>query len=144
MSLTTVSKINIGHPTPLQSILRRESARLWNDMVRLHKFIRKRHWKWPFKGDFEKHFKGKYTLHSQTIQALIKKFFANIETTSVNRKESDKKARYPYRDRKHFQIVMYKTSAIKKKGNRLIISNGKGAKKLIVRIPKNIPLGKMR
>lgn len=143
MSLTTVSKINIGHATPLQTELRRESARLWNDMVRLHKFIRKRHWKWPFKGDFEKHFKGKYALHSQTIQALIKKFFANIETTSVNRKEGDKKARYPYRDRKHFQIVMYKASAIKKKGNRLILSNGKGAKKLIVRIPKNIPLGKL-
>ena len=82
MSLTTVSKFNIGQPTALQTNLRREAARLWNDMVRLHKFIRKRRWKWPFAGDFEKHFKGKYKLHSQTIQALIKKFFANIETTA--------------------------------------------------------------
>jgi len=143
MSLTSVSKFNIGHPTPLQTELRRESARLWNAMVRLHKFIRRRHWKWPFRGDFEKHFKGKYKLHSQTIQALIKKFFANIETTSENRKAGDKKARYPYRDRKHFQIVMYKASAIKKRGNRLILSNGKGSKKLTVRIPKNIPIGKI-
>jgi putative transposase len=143
MSLTTVSKFNIGQPTALQTNLRREAARLWNDMVRLHKFIRKRRWKWPFAGDFEKHFKGKYKLHSQTIQALIKKFFANIETTSENRKAGDKRARYPFRDRKHFQIVMYKASAIRKKGDRLVLSNGRGTKKLIVRLPKNLPLGKI-
>ncbi|WP_083277885.1 RNA-guided endonuclease InsQ/TnpB family protein [Colwellia sp. PAMC 20917] len=143
MSLISVSKFNIGQTTPLQTELRRESARLWNDMVKLHKFIRKRRWKWPFRGDFEKHFKSKYRLHSQTNQALIKKFFANIETTSENRKAGDKKARYPYRDRKHFQVVMYKASAIKRKGNRVILSNGLGVKKLIVRIPKDIPIGKI-
>lgn len=143
MSLTSVSKFNIGQPTPLQTELRRESARLWNDMVKLHKFIRKRRWKWPFSGNFEKHFKGKYQLHSQTVQALIKKFFANIETTSENRKAGDKKARYPYRDKKHFQVVMYKASAIKRKGNRAILSNGRGVKSLVVRIPKEIPIGKI-
>lgn len=52
MSLITVSKFNIGQPTALQTNLRREAARFWNDMVRLHKFIRKRRWKWPFAGDF--------------------------------------------------------------------------------------------
>ena len=143
MSLISVSKFNIGQTTPLQTKLRRESARLWNDMVKLHKFIRKRRWKWPFSGNFEKHFKGKYRLHSQTVQALIKKFFANIETTSENRKAGDKKARYPYRDKKHFQAVMYKASAIKRKGNRVILSNGRGVKSLVVRIPKEIPIGKI-
>lgn len=143
MSLTSVSKFNIGQPTPLQTELRRESARLWVDMVKLHKFIRKRRWTWPFSGNFEKHFKGKYNLHSQTIQALIKKFFANIETTTENRKAGNRKARYPYRDKKRFQVVMYKASAIRRKGNRIILSNGKGVKKLIVRIPSNIPVGKI-
>ena len=112
MKLTIVSKINIGKPTNLQTQLRIESARLWNDMVRLHKYIRKRRWTWPNSGQYEKHFKGRYCLHSQTIQALIKKFFANIETTSENRKNGDKTARYPYRDQKRFQVVMYKESAI--------------------------------
>jgi putative transposase len=143
MSLTSVSKFNIGNPTPLQTELRRESARLWNDMVKLHKFIRKRRWAWPYSGNYEKHFKGKYNLHSQTIQALIKKFFANIETTSENRKAGDRKARYPYRDRKHFQVVMYKASAIKRRCNRVVLSNGRGTKSLVVRIPKEIPIGKI-
>jgi putative transposase len=143
MSLTSVSKFNIGHPTPLQTELRRESARLWCDMVKLHKFIRKRRWKWPFRGDFEKHYKGKYRLHSQKTQALIKKFFSNIETTSENRKAGDKKARFQYSDKIHYQVVMYKASAIRKKGNRVILSNGLGVKKLIVRIPKDIPIGRI-
>jgi hypothetical protein len=143
MSLTRVSKFNVGQPTPLQTELRRESARLWVNMVKLHKFIRKRRWKWPLSGDFEKHFKGKYKLHSQTIQALIKTFFANIETTAENRKAGNKNARYPYRDKKRFQVVMYKASAIRRKGSRIILSNGKGVKSLIVRIPNDIPVGKI-
>ena len=143
MSLTSVSKFNIGTPTILQTELRAESARLWSDMVKLHKFIRKRRWKWPRNGDFEKHFKGKYQLHSQTIQALIKKFFANIETTTENRKAGDKKARYPWRDQKRFQVVMYKASAIKRHGKHLIFSNGKGQPKLKIKAPKDIPNGKI-
>lgn len=143
MSFTTVIKINIGSPKSLQTDLRRESARLWNDMVRLHKFIRKRQWDWPSVGDFEKHFKGKYLLHSQTIQALIKKFFANIDTASELRRKGDVKARYPWRDRKHFQVVMYKASAIRKHHQHLILSNGKGQTKLRVKLPKQLPIGKI-
>jgi putative transposase len=112
-------------------------------MVKLHKYIRKRHWDWPNSGDFEKHFKGKYQLHSQTIQALIKKFFANIETTKENRKNGDKKARYPYRDKKRFQVVMYKESAIRVKGNTIRLSNGKGQSTLKIKAPKQIQKGKI-
>ena len=143
MKLTIVSKINIGKPTSLQTQLREECARLWNDMVRLHKYIRKRQWTWPSAGQYEKHFKGKYSLHSQTTQALIKKFFANIETTSENRKNGDMKARYPYRDQKRFQVVMYKESAIKIKGNRIVLSNGKAQATLMIKLPKTIQKGKI-
>lgn len=143
MKLTIVSKINIGKPTSLQTQLREESARLWNDMVRLHKYIRKRRWTWPSSGQYEKHFKGKYSLHSQTVQALIKKFFANIDTTSENRKNGDTKARYPYRDQKRFHVVMYKESAIRIRGNRIILSNGKGQPTLKIKLPKTIQKGKI-
>ena len=112
-------------------------------MVKLHKYIRKRRWTWPSSGDFEKHFKGKYSLHSQTIQALIKKFFANIDTASELRRNGDLKARYPWRDRKHFQVVMYKASAIRKHHKHLVLSNGKGVAKLKIKLPKQLPPGKI-
>jgi len=143
MNLTIVSKINIGAPNDLQTQLRKESARLWCDMVKLHKYIRKRQWAWPTPGSYEKHFKNKYALHSQTIQALIKKFFANIDTTTENRKNGDRKARYPFRDKKRFQVVMYKQSAIKVHGNHIILSNGKGNPKLKIKAPKVIQQGKI-
>jgi len=143
MNLTIVSKINIGAPNDLQTQLRKESARLWCDMVKLHKYIRKRRWAWPTPSSYEKHFKNKYALHSQTIQALIKKFFANIDTTTENRKNGDRKARYPFRDKKRFQVVMYKQSAIKVHGNHIILSNGKGKPKLKIKAPKVIQQGKI-
>jgi putative transposase len=143
MSFTSVIKINIGTPTLLQTKLREESARLWCDMVKLHKYIRKRHWSWPHKCDYEKHYKGKYALHSQTIQALIKKFFANIEAAIESRNNGHKQARFPWRDQKRFQIVMYKASAIKLHGKYLVFSNGREQPKLKIKAPKDLPSGKI-
>jgi putative transposase len=143
MSLTTVIKINIGNPTPLQTSVRKESARLWNRMVKIHKYCRKHRLAWPNSSQYEKHFKGRFDLHSQTVQALIKKFFANIETTTENRKAGNKKARYPFRSKKHFQIVMYKAQAIKRKGKCLVLSNGKNKRKLAIKVPRELPNGKI-
>ncbi|CAH7415043.1 conserved hypothetical protein [Vibrio chagasii] len=138
-----VVKVNIGAPTYAQSELREESARLWNRLVKLHKYCRKRHWGWPSKGNLEKHFKGRFNLHSQSIQALIGKFIANIDSTRTKRKEGDKNARYPWRDKKKFQILMWKASAIKRQGKFFVFSNGKNAQKLKIKIPTNLPMGKI-
>ena len=143
METVRVIKVNIGSPSELQVSLREESARLWNSMVKLHKYCRRRHWKWPTKSDLEKHYKGRFNLHSQTIQALIKKFIANIDSTRTKRKDGDKQARYPWRDKKRFQAVMWKASALKRKGNTLSLSNGKGQKRLKLRIPNDLPMGKL-
>ncbi len=107
-----VIKLNIGAPNSIQTQLRIESARLWNCLVKIHKYCRRRHWQWPSQGSLEKHFKGRFELHSQTIQALIGKFIANIQTTQTNRKNGDTKARYPWRDRKKYQIVMWPLPSI--------------------------------
>lgn len=102
MSATTVLKMNIGAPTSQQTLLREEAARLWCRLVKVHKYCRKRQWKWPNQSQLEKHFKGRFALHSQTIQAIIGKFIANIDSTKTKRNEGDKKARYPWRAKKRF------------------------------------------
>ncbi|WP_217529310.1 hypothetical protein [Vibrio metschnikovii] len=83
----------------------------------------------------EKHFKGCFSLHYQSVQALIQKFCANIDSTRTKRKEGDKKAQYPWRDQKKFQIVMWKGGAVKRQGNRLRLSCGAGRKPLSVKVP---------
>lgn len=102
---------------------RRESGRLWSDIVKCHKIIRRASFvlgdiKWPKVGDFEKQFKNIYSLHSQTVQALIQKFFSNIDTALTNRKNGDTKARLPYKSKKYFNPI-FKGQSIKQFGNRI-------------------------
>lgn len=139
----TVAKINIRENTSAQTNARAECARLWNRLVKLHKYIRRRRWGWPSKYNLQAHFKGRFALHSQTIQALIDKFAANIDSTREKRKNGDKKARYPWRDQKRFQIVPFKGQCIKQKGNTLTLPMGRGRKPIRIRIPGNLPMGKI-
>ncbi|WP_252180265.1 RNA-guided endonuclease TnpB family protein [Endozoicomonas sp. 4G] len=143
MKKNRVIQINIGKPTDGQTQVRLEAARLWNDIVRLHRYIRKRHWKWPTESKMKAHIKGKYALHSQTIQKLVEKLYDSIDSTQTKREKGDKKARYPWKCKKKFQTVTWKQSAIRRKGNRLNLSNGRGVKGLSIKIPLDqLPQGK--
>src|SRR5271157_4165747 len=71
--------------TPLTDQVRRSMAVLWNDMVKVHKRIRRGHWEWPSQGAFDAHFlrrKARYPgLPSACIQQGVRKFFGNLKTT---------------------------------------------------------------
>jgi hypothetical protein len=54
--------------------LREEAGRCWTDMLNAH--IESRSGKWLSSVDLSKMFKGQYTLHSQSIQALAQKLEA--------------------------------------------------------------------
>jgi len=143
MNKIRVIKINIGENTQRHSHARRESARLWNRLVKLHKYCRKRHWPWPSKYQLQKHFKGQFELHSQSIQALIDKFSANIDSTRTKRKKGDKAARYPWKDQKRYQVVAWKGQCIKRKGNWLTLPMGRGQTAILIKVPGDIPPGKI-
>lgn len=120
------------------SFIRSETAKVWNDVNKLHKYIRQRQWKWPSSETFQKHFKKKdYSLHSQTVQAVIQQYYSNLDTARILRKNGDKKAKYPYKFKKHFTPT-WKKSAIRIKNNRIVLSNGKSGEKLSIKLPANI------
>lgn len=117
---------------------REECARLWNDIMKLHKYLRKRKWGWSSAFDFQKHFKKKgYKLHSQTIQGIISKFFSNLDTTRSNKKQGNNKARYPYKEKKHYNPI-WKGQSIKLKGRYLVLPLKKGMKPLKVKFSKEL------
>lgn len=104
-----------------------ECANCWNDIVAISKEYYLENKKWIDKYDIQKIVKGKYNLHSQTIQAITDKFDANRKTISELRKNGDKKAKYPYKTKK-FYVIPLKNSAINTnfKGNlKLTISKGR-------------------
>jgi len=105
----------------LCSALRQEAGRCWTDM--LHAHIASRGEKWLHSGDLEKLTKGRYALHSQTIQALAQRLDDNVKTAHHLRK-TDPEARYPYKD-KTYQTVIWKDQAIRVKAGRVYLSNGR-------------------
>jgi hypothetical protein len=126
MTITTVTTIHLRCVPRGADDARREAARLWNRMVILHHWFRKRRKLWPSEAQFKAHFKRRFNLHSQTIQALIERFFANIETCKTNR-ANGLHQRYPHRI-KHFLSPTWKKSAITRLGNHLSLSMGSNRK----------------
>lgn len=101
-------------------------------MLQAH--IESRVGKWLSSVDLGKMFKGRFSLHSQTIQALAQKLEASVDTSRALRK-SDPDIRYPYH-LKEYQTVVWKKSAIHWTENaKLNLSNGRLASSLVLIIP---------
>lgn len=120
---------------PLTDQARRSMAALWNDLVRLHKRIRRARWKWPSQGAFDAHFvkrKARYPgLPSACIQQAVRKFFGHLKTTRANR-NNGAKARYPWRDQKRFATVPYRGDLVHWRHGRLTLGGGNGGPPIVI------------
>jgi putative transposase len=144
MQETTVFTYRVSLP-PTEwakaSAARRSAGDLWTRLVKIHRFCRKRHWRWPTESQLKAHFKRRFPLHSQTVQALIEKFSATIDGVRTKRKNGDKTARYPYRWRRYFNPI-FKGPALKIQGQLLLLPRGRGREPLRVHLPE-IPTGRV-
>ena len=89
--------------------IQRETASVWNDIVREANSYYFSFRKWLSKTDIQAVRKQTYNLHSQTVQAIADKYVANRETIRQLRK-TDKKAKYPWRNKVYFCIPLKKAS----------------------------------
>src|ERR1700690_400198 len=77
---------------------RKETARLWNNLVKIHKRIRRLYWKWPDHNRWCRWAKGKYPgLNAQSVQQTILEFTEALKATTELRKKGDLEARYPHK-----------------------------------------------
>ena len=121
---------------------RRAAGDLWTRLVKIHRFCRRRHWRWPTESPLKAHFKRRFPLHSQTIQALIEKFSATIDGVRTKREHGDKQARYPFRRRRYFNPI-FKGQALKMEGRHLLLPLGRGRDPIRVHLPEAMPTGTM-
>jgi len=92
---------------------RKEAARCWNETVRIAKeYYHLNNRKWISANNLQKALKGQFQLHSQTVQALADKYVENRSTIATLRREGNKKARYPYRE-KRFLTIPFKQMALR-------------------------------
>jgi putative transposase len=131
--LKRVRKIKL-HPNAQQAErlrrLREEAARCWNEIVKFHRRVYRKKGIWLSKAAVQRWAKGRFALHSQTVQALIDRYFANCETARKVRQQGTK-TRYPYK-RKRYQTPVWKGQSIRVRDGKIILPNGQGRDPLII------------
>ena len=67
-----------------------EAAKVWNECMEAHKECRINQKPWLNQTQLQKLTKGKYELHSQSVQMVVQTFLANVDSTRANRRSGIK------------------------------------------------------
>ena len=110
-------------------------AAVWNLCMETHKAVRMTHGKWPGRTELQKVTKGRFALHSQSVQMVVHTFLANVETTQ-QLKPTMPKMRYPYKH-KRFYPVSWPAQAVSSKHGRVVLPMGRGRASLV--LPVELP-----
>jgi putative transposase len=98
--------------------------------MELHKQARLAHTPWPGRTELQHATKGRFALHSQSVQMIVHAFLANIATTRELRKTHPQmRMKYPWRT-KRFYPVHWPAQAVSKEKGRVVLPMGKGRKSL--------------
>jgi putative transposase len=76
-------------------------------------------------------------LHAHSIDAAQQSFYKACATTRALRKAGLKTVRFPYHRRK-FRTTIWKNTAIRRKGDDLVLSNGRGNPPITIPIPEDL------
>ncbi len=146
-------KLKIPYSVQLDE-LNSASASVWRECLALQEVWCYMHGSWGYfpcikscELWMDKQLSKTQPLHSQSIQEVRSRYFKNWYGFRVLRRNGDKTARPPHKE-KRFQTTTWKKSAIRFKdglfGKQVVLSNGRGNKPLVMDLPKkfnikNIP-----
>ncbi|MDR6225310.1 RNA-guided endonuclease InsQ/TnpB family protein [Desmospora profundinema] len=125
----------------------RESALVWNECLQLSKQHHLDKGKWIAKSELQKATKGRFHLHSQSIQAVCHKYLFARDAAHQAIRKGVKTARYPYRSKSHYNTKWtkdgFKIHANGKIQLSMGIHKGKREKPITV-YTKNLPQGTIK
>jgi len=113
--------------------LSQESAHIWNTVKNFFWRTYRKKGIWLSESAMKRYITGQFALHSQSIQAVIEKFYDNLKATRSLRKDNPN-IRYPYKN-KNWYCVHWKKSAIQVSGHYIYLSNGKGRRGMVFKLP---------
>jgi len=88
---------------------------------------------WLSEGALKRYTKQRFALHSESVQAVVEKFYTNLKAARILRKENPN-IRYPYKSKSWF-CVHWKKKAIKVEGKYIHLSNGRGRQCIVFKLP---------
>ncbi len=121
----------LGYASVLREA-RMEAARVWNVCRDLHLTARQQHTRWPDQNDLHRATKGRFALHSQTVQMIARTFLANIETTKELRK-TNRKIRYPWKEKRYYPLL-WPAQAVSVERGRIVLPMGRGRRSLVFKL----------
>ncbi len=112
-----------------------ESAKVWVACRdELHRCMTER-MKWPNRDSLQKLTKGRFAMHSQSVQMVCHAFLANVDTATQLRKAGRSEIRYPYRD-KTFYPLYWPAQAMSIQDNKVILPMGRGRASIVFDRPE--------
>ena len=109
-----------------------EVAQVWNACVEMHLTARLDHAPWPGRSALQKATKGRFALHSQSIQMVVHAFLANIDTTrQLRQSHPEMQMKYPYKE-KRFYPVHWPMQSVSREGKRVVLPMGRGRPSLVL------------
>jgi putative transposase len=139
--MKTVRVYRLAHLSP--TLFRRlkaaqmEAAQVWNVCVAIHKQARMEQITWPNQNDLHQATKGRFALHSQSVQAVFRAFLGTIQTTrKLRREHPEMRMKYPWRE-KRFYPVHWPAQAVSVERGRVVLPMGKGRPSLV--LPLDLP-----
>ena len=88
-----------------------ESAKVWNAVKNFFWRTYRKKRLWLSESSLKRYAANHFNLHSQTVQAIVEKFYANLKTAGTLRKDNPD-IRYPYKNKQWF-CVPWKKIALK-------------------------------
>ena len=116
-----------------------ESGRIWDDCKAMFQRAMTERKRWPTWAQLRAATKGKYALHSQTVQAVAKcvqTTFAN--TRLLRRTHPEMRMRYPYHSKHHYALL-WPAQAVEAKDGRVILPMGRGQASLVLPLGRDLP-----
>jgi len=128
------------HLTPKQitlaRILQREAAKVWNATCTVHRTVYIKHHCWLGEGAMKAFVKGKYGIHSQSVQSVVETYLC-CERTRKLHEQGYTDWCYPHR-KKYFFTVTWKPLGITHEEQILILSNGRSREPLVLNLPQRL------
>ena len=116
-----------------------EAAQVWNVCCELHREARRAGSKWPGETDLRAATKRRFALHSQSVQAIVCAFLADIETTrKLRATHPEMRMKYPWKT-KRFYPVRWPAQAVCVERGRVVLPMGRGRASLVLHLdlPEN-------
>lgn len=96
--------------------------------------------RWPGKREFHQATKGKFTLHSQSVQQVFRALYGAVMMTSTKRSNGDMTAQYPNKPKRLYPLMWPAQAVCVEKGerDRLVLPMGRGRPSLKLKV-KGLP-----